>query len=117
MTSELKCDGVPARVSVGRATLGATLDELWRIIEARRTSGAADSYTARLLTGELDQLLKKIGEEAAEVVMAAKDESHGGSNAALRYEAVDLLYHLCVTCVRAGVSAGELAAEIKGRFK
>lgn len=94
-------------------TLGATIDELWDIIDQRRAASATESYTARLLTGPEDSLLKKIGEEATEVVMAAKDDD--GEH--LRYEAIDLLYHLLVTCARYDLSAGELAAEIRGRFK
>ncbi|MCL2324111.1 MAG: phosphoribosyl-ATP diphosphatase [Actinomycetia bacterium] len=94
-------------------TLGATIDELWAVIEGRRAAKADASYTARLLTGDEDQLLKKVGEEATEVVMAAKDHDHDH----LRYEVVDLLYHTLVTCARYELSAEELAAEIRGRFK
>ncbi|MCL2655471.1 MAG: phosphoribosyl-ATP diphosphatase [Coriobacteriia bacterium] len=95
------------------STLGTTIDELWAVIEGRRTASIDDSYTARLLTGEEDRLLKKVGEEATEVVMAAKDGDHDH----LRYEVVDLLYHTLVTCARYDLSADELAAEIRGRFK
>jgi phosphoribosyl-ATP pyrophosphohydrolase len=94
-------------------TLGATIDELWAVIEGRRGANTDESYTACLLTGDADQLLKKIGEEACEVVMAAKDDDHDH----LRYEVVDLLYHTLVTCARYELSPDELAAEIRGRFK
>ena len=101
-----------ARAADTRA-LGATIDELWSIIDQRRGASPEESYTARLLTGAEDSLLKKIGEEACEVVMAAKDDDHDH----LRYEAIDLLYHLLVTCARFELSPDELAAEIRGRFK
>ncbi|MCL2332493.1 MAG: phosphoribosyl-ATP diphosphatase [Actinomycetia bacterium] len=93
--------------------LGATIDELWGIIQGRRDASPDESYTVRLLTGDEDQLLKKVGEEATEVVMAAKD--HDCDH--LRYEVVDLLYHTLVVCARAGLEADEIAAEIRGRFK
>ncbi|MDR1412977.1 MAG: phosphoribosyl-ATP diphosphatase [Actinomycetes bacterium] len=95
------------------ATLGVTIDELYTIIEGRRSADPTNSYTSRLLTGDEDYPLKKVGEEAAEVIMAAKDNDSDH----LRYEAVDLLYHLLVACVRWGLSADELEAEIRGRFK
>ena len=98
-------------------TLGTTIDELTSIIENRRDADLSQSYTARLLNGDMDALLKKIGEEATEVVMAAKDASKDADTAHLRYEAVDLLYHLLVTCARFNLSPGELAIEIRGRFK
>ena len=98
------------------ASLGATIDELMAIIDSRRAADLEESYTAKLFQGELDQLLKKVGEEATEVVMAAKDAEDGTGSSQLCYEAVDLLYHLLVTCERLGVSADDLAAEIKGRF-
>jgi len=94
-------------------TLGATIDELWDIIEKRQGADLSDSYTARLLTGDEDALLKKIGEEATEVVMAAKDDDR----VHLRYEAIDLLYHLLVLCARFDIAPDELADEIQGRFK
>jgi phosphoribosyl-ATP pyrophosphohydrolase len=94
-------------------TLGTTIDDLYAIIEGRASADPATSYTARLLTGDEDQLLKKIGEEATEVVMAAKDKD----TPHLRYEFVDLLYHSLVTCVRYGLTPPEIEAEIRGRFK
>jgi len=96
--------------------LGTTIDDLMVIIKERSSADLEDSYTARLVHGELDDLLKKIGEEATEVVMAAKDIDSGSSTDQLRYEAVDLLYHLLVACERLGVSADDLSAEIRGRF-
>jgi len=94
-------------------TLGSVVDELTDIIAKRAVADPQDSYTAKLLHGDLDYLLKKIGEEATEVVMAAKDSDP----AHVCYEAVDLLYHLLVATERLGVSPDELALEIKGRFK
>jgi phosphoribosyl-ATP pyrophosphohydrolase len=93
--------------------LGATLAELTRVIHERAEANPASSYTARLLQGELDELLKKVGEEATELVLAAKDDDHDH----IRYEAADLLYHLLVACERLGVSPEELAGELNARMK
>jgi len=103
-------------MSQNSLSLGTTVDELVAIIAKRSKADIDESYTARLVQGELDYLLKKIGEEATEVVMAAKDAEGGSGNDQLRYEAVDLLYHLLVVCECLGVNPEDLTAEIRGRF-
>jgi phosphoribosyl-AMP cyclohydrolase / phosphoribosyl-ATP pyrophosphohydrolase len=74
------------------ATTVGVLGELGRVIDARFQSAAEGSYTARLLAKGPDHVLKKIGEEATEVVLAAKGES----DERLAEETADLLYHLMV---------------------
>ena len=93
--------------------IGETLTSLAATIHGRRTASEETSYTARLLHGEEDELLKKIAEEGSEVIMAAKDDDHDH----LRYEAADLVYHLMVTLERHGVGMGELAGELNARMK
>jgi len=93
--------------------IGPVLQQLWETIEQRREGDPESSYTARLLSGPEDKLLKKIGEEATEVVMAAKD----GDADHLRYEAGDLVYHLLVTLARHGLTPDDLADELAARFK
>jgi phosphoribosyl-ATP pyrophosphohydrolase len=95
------------------ARLAEVLSDLWATIEQRRTADPDESYTARLLTGPEDQLLKKIGEEATEVVMAAKD----ADAPQLRYESADLAYHLLVVLARWGLTPDDLAEELASRFK
>jgi phosphoribosyl-ATP pyrophosphohydrolase len=68
------------------------LEEVARVIAARAQAAPEGSYTARLLAQGQDQVLKKIGEEATEVVLAAK----GQSDERLAEEAADLLFHLLV---------------------
>ena len=70
-----------------------------------------ESYTARLLTDVEDELLKKLAEEASEVIMACKDNDHDH----IRYEAGDLVYHLLVTLERYGITLDELAGELNAR--
>lgn len=74
------------------ATLAGGLGALERVIEGRAQADPASSYTARLLARGLDHTLKKVGEEATEVVLAAKGES----DERLAEECADLVYHLMV---------------------
>ena len=74
------------------ATLAGGLGELERVIAARAKADPSESYTARLLGRGLDHTLKKVGEEATEVVLAAKGESDDR----LAEECADLVYHLMV---------------------
>jgi phosphoribosyl-ATP pyrophosphohydrolase/phosphoribosyl-AMP cyclohydrolase len=76
----------------GSPTAAGMLEELSRVIASRAASAPEDSYTAKLLAKGQDAVLKKIGEEATEVVLAAKSES----DARLAEESADLLYHLLV---------------------
>jgi phosphoribosyl-AMP cyclohydrolase / phosphoribosyl-ATP pyrophosphohydrolase len=71
---------------------GSFLAELEKIIRERKSSRPEGSYTADLFEQGLDSILKKVGEEAGEVIIAAKNEDHHE----LIYEAGDLLYHLLV---------------------
>ncbi len=93
--------------------IGETLGGLAAVIHGRREASPGESYTARLLQGPEDSLLKKIVEEAAEVVMAAKDRDHDH----IRYEAGDLVYHLLVVLERYGVTLEELAGELDARHR
>lgn len=93
--------------------IGETMEGLAQVISSRRGSSPEESYTARLLYGPEDSLLKKLTEEATEVVMACKDDDHDH----IRYEAADLVYHLMVTLERYGVSVAELAGELDARHR
>lgn len=95
--------------------VGQVLAELFEVLESRRdqAEAASESYTAQLLAGPEDRLLKKVGEEATEVVMAAKD----GDSAQLRYEIADLFYHVMVVMVRYGLTLDDIAAELESRRK
>jgi len=94
-------------------SLGTVIEDLYAVLEQRRDEQPEGSYTVKLLTGPQDKLLKKIAEEAGEVIIAARDGDHDQT----RYEIADLLYHLLVVMVREGVEPGDLAAELAGRAK
>jgi len=90
----------------------AALADLERTIAARAVDAdAGSSYTARLLEKGIDTVCKKVGEEATEVVIAAKGRERGQ----VVYESADLLYHLAVLWRAAGVSLDEVAAELASR--
>ena len=93
--------------------IGKTLRGLAAVIHDRRGASPETSYTARLLTGDEDKLLKKLAEETSEVIMACKDKDHDH----IRYEAADLVYHLMVALERYGVTVPELAGELDARHR
>ena len=99
-----------------------TLQRLALIIESRRAvhGGDADkSYVARLLQKGPDAFLKKIGEEATETVMAAKDIDHGGPTAELKAkmvgEVADLWFHSLIALVYYGLTPADVLAELERR--
>lgn len=94
-------------------SIGETLEALAATLHGRWDHDPMESYTAKLLTGEEDELLKKLAEEASEVIMACKDDDHDH----IRYEMGDLLYHLLVTAERWHVSLPELAGELNARMR
>ncbi|MGC8874087.1 MAG: phosphoribosyl-ATP diphosphatase [Chloroflexia bacterium] len=87
------------------------LQELFATIQERLTSRPAGSYTARLAESGETAILRKVGEEALEVILAAKEES----NSRLIAEAADLLYHLFVLLAVRGLSLADVEAELKRR--
>lgn len=93
--------------------IGETLTSLAATLHGRWDHDPAESYTSKLLNGEEDELLKKLAEEASEVIMACKDDDHDH----IRYEMGDLLYHLMVTAERYGITLPEIAGELNARMK
>lgn len=87
------------------------LFELMDVIRDRQKTLPKDSYTSYLFIEGLDKILKKIGEESAEVIIAAKNRE----KPQVIYEAADLLYHLLVLFVEQGVDLTEIFAELKSR--
>ncbi len=95
-----------------------SLARLAAVIESRKPGRGGDperSYVARLLHKGPDAFLKKIGEEATEVVMAAKDCDHGGDPARLVGEVADLWFHCLVALAHYGLSPAEVIAELERR--
>lgn len=88
------------------------LQELAKVLEARKDADPQTSYVASLYTSGLDAILKKIGEEATETVIAAK----GGDRAQLIHETADLWFHTLVLLVHQGLRPEDVLAELKRRF-
>ena len=72
------------------------LAQLTEILEQRKNAATDSSYVASLYAKGIDAILKKVGEEATETVMAAKDVAHGGNPEKLVYEVADLWFHTMV---------------------
>jgi phosphoribosyl-ATP pyrophosphohydrolase len=94
------------------------LARLAAVIESRKVANGGDpdaSYVARLLHKGPDSFLKKIGEEATEVVMAAKDADHGGDKAKLVGEVADLWFHSMIALAHYGLTPADVLAELARR--
>jgi phosphoribosyl-ATP pyrophosphohydrolase len=87
------------------------LHELFAVIQSRKESPPAGSYTARLFAQGEDEILKKVGEEAIEVVLAGKAQS----DRRLIEESADLLYHLLVLLAYRDLTLADVEAELRRR--
>lgn len=87
-------------------------DELFSVIQERQANPSSGSYTVKLLA-DVDEALKKVGEEAIEVVLAGK----GQSDERLVSEAADLIYHLLVVLAARHVTLDDVRAELARRRK
>lgn len=87
--------------------------ELEKIIAERKVNRPAGSYVAKLFNGGLDRILKKVGEEAGEVIIAAKNEDRSE----LIYESGDLLFHLLVLLAEKDIALSEVLTELAARHR
>jgi phosphoribosyl-ATP pyrophosphohydrolase len=95
-----------------------SLARLAAVIESRKPAQGGDperSYVARLLHKGPDAFLKKVGEEATEVVMAAKDVDHGGDPHKLVGEVADLWFHTMIALAHYGLTPDDVVAELVRR--
>ena len=95
-----------------------SLAALAQVIESRLPQSGGDpdtSYVARLLHKGPDAFLKKIGEEATEVVMAAKDADHGGAKLKIVNEVADLWFHCMIALAHYGLTPAQVVAELDRR--
>jgi len=97
----------------GGAPFASAMIALARTIAARKVDAPAGSYTAALFAGGVDRIGKKIGEEATEVVIAAKNDDRGE----LVWETSDLLYHTLVMLAERNVTLDEIGAELARRAR
>ncbi len=88
------------------------LDALWDTIQSRKADMPEGSYTAYLFQAGENEILKKIGEEAIEVIIAAQGE---GDDRVI-YESADFIYHLMVLLAQRGLTWDQVEAELARRF-
>lgn len=107
-TEAVRLDDAPA---TGAARFSAAIGELAATIAQRKRAPAPGSYTAALFAGGVDRIGKKIGEEATEVVIAAKNDDRNE----LIWETADLLYHTLVLLAQRDIALDEVGAELTRR--
>lgn len=88
-----------------------TLNTLYELLEGRKKELPEGSYTTYLFQKGLDKILKKVGEESTEVIIAGKDRDHRETV----YEIADLTYHVMVLMVELGIEPEEIRAELESR--
>jgi phosphoribosyl-ATP pyrophosphohydrolase len=101
----------PSRLAASVEVAADVLDRLWSVVMSRRDADPAVSHSARLLSRGPAKVAQKFGEEAVECLIEAVTGNHD----ALVAESADVLYHLIVVWVSAGVSPDEVWAELKRR--
>ena len=89
------------------------LYELFQIIDDRKANPTNESYTAKLFADGEDRILQKIGEEAVELILAAK----GQGNQRLVEETADLFYHILVMLAAKGLTLADIESELRLRHK
>lgn len=87
------------------------IDELWEILQERQANPRPGSYTAELLSMGEDEIAKKIGEEAVEVILAVK----GQGNERVVEETADLIYHILVLLLSRNLAWTDIQAELSRR--
>ncbi len=92
------------------------LRQLMDVLESRKQASADDSYVASLHDKGLNKILEKVGEEAVETILAARDAELSGNNEKLIYETADLWFHSLVMLSHLGEGADSVLAELQRRF-
>jgi phosphoribosyl-AMP cyclohydrolase / phosphoribosyl-ATP pyrophosphohydrolase len=105
---ELKIEPAVSLVNVAAMDLGILLQDLYKLIQERNDQRPDGSYTTYLFNSGLDKILKKVGEEAAETIIAAKNTDREEGRKQLSAEISDLLYHLLVLMVEREVSLQDI---------
>jgi len=92
------------------------IEQLTETLKSRRDADPEQSYVASLYADGLNRILEKVGEEATEVILAAKDTESGGDEGALVHEVADLWFHTMVALVHLGVSPAAVLETLAARF-
>lgn len=100
-----------APLYTGEEPEGFSLDALYAMLKGRKTAPQEGSYTSYLFEKGMDKILKKVGEEATEVIIGAKGADRGETV----YEIADLCYHILVLMVEMGIPLEEVRGELSSR--
>ena len=92
------------------------LNRLSEVLEQRKSASPASSYVASLHAKGLNKILEKVGEEATETILAAKDAAVSGDNSDLIYETADLWFHTLVMLSHVGETPDAVLNELARRF-
>jgi len=93
-----------------------TLSKLADIIEQRKAADPESSYVAQLMHRGLNKILEKVGEEAVETILAARDVEQGAAKEKLLNETADLWFHTLVMLSQMGLKPEQVLAVLEGRF-
>ncbi len=89
------------------------IEKLEAIIKDRKQNPSSESYTSRLIAGGIDRVLKKIGEEAGELIIATKNHD----KTEIKNEAADLIFHLLIVLQEEGLSLKDVTTVLEQRHK
>jgi phosphoribosyl-ATP pyrophosphohydrolase len=108
---------MPDSVSLDKISVDSVLPQLTAVLQQRKLSAATESsYVAKLHQEGLNKILKKVGEECAETIIAAKDAVQSGDNQPLIYETADLWFHTLVMLSHVGEDYRAVLNELERRF-
>ena len=89
------------------------IEKLETIIKDRKQNPSSESYTSRLIAGGIDRVIKKIGEEAGELIIATKNHD----KTEIKNEAADLIFHLLIVLQEEGLSLKDVSTVLEQRHK
>ncbi len=112
-TGNRTCFFTPVIEKSEKPATSAVIDELYRVIQSRKDNPVEGSYTCKLFNGGMERIAKKVGEEAAEVIIAGMK----GIKSEIRYESADLIFHLLVLLADSGMTPAEIYGELASRRK
>ncbi len=110
--TDLKTGETTSKIEVDTATAYGVIDTLYHTLQEKKNDDPSKSYTAKLLQGKQNSMLKKIVEEAGEFTFAVKDDD----TEEIIYEGADLVYHCLVAMVSKNISPDRIKQELARRF-
>ncbi len=110
--TDLETSEINSKIQIDTNSVYGVLDNLYHTIQKRKTDDSTKSYTARLLQGKENSMLKKIVEEASEFTFAIKDND----TKEIVYEAADIVYHMMVALASKNINPDQVKQELARRF-